>query len=335
MGLGRTVGWTDEVMAGVMDIQVESLERWKARQETSEGPATQGRPEVIGPEARERIRQCYVEHFCQWGPRTLAHWARREGLGTWSPCTVAKVIEDLREEPEAPVAVRRYEVVAPMAMWSEDGTGLRERALKRELLVAQDECSRFKVNHRLVHGPASAKDVYEYLEQAFRAYGAPLVLKHDGGSIFHDERVRGLLDRWEVTDLTGPSHYPQYNGKKERSMRDIKSYVRAMARHGHDGSLVEKIDEAVDDLNTQRPRPVLAGRTSLEVFTDDRKPLPSHAQFRKEVNRRERELLQQAMTRSEREGARRRAIWEVLFDLGLLEETADVSTNSPAENPTD
>ena len=33
-----------------------------------------------------------------------------------------------------------------------------------------------------------------------------------------------------VTELTGPRHYPQYNGKKERSMRDIKSYERAMRR---------------------------------------------------------------------------------------------------------
>jgi len=115
-----------------------------------------------------------------------------------------------------------------MAVWAEDGAGFRERGRKKELLVIQDEHSRYKVNHRLVDGPATGEDVCDYLEQAFEQHGAPLVLKHDGGAIFHTEGVRNLLRRWGVIELTGPRYYPQYNGKKERSIRDIKSYERAM-----------------------------------------------------------------------------------------------------------
>jgi transposase InsO family protein len=77
--------------------------------------------------------------------------------------------------------------------------------------------------------------------------------------MFHGQRIQTLLRKHGVTELTGPRHYPQYNGKKERSIRDIKSFERAMRRHGRPSTLRRRIDAAVLDLNQDRPRPVLAG----------------------------------------------------------------------------
>ncbi len=76
--------------------------------------------------------------------------------------------------------------------------------------------------------------------------------------------------------LTSPSRYPPFNGKKERSIRDIKSYERAVRRHTTGTTLEERLAEAIGDLNDQRPRPVLRGRTAREwwsnvsVFLEDR-----------------------------------------------------------------
>jgi len=79
----------------------------------------------------------------------------------------------------------------------------------------------------LVYQYYSSPEVEAYLREAFERYGAPLVLKHDSGSIFHVPAITSLLDAYQVVELTSPRAYPPFNGKKERSMRDINSYERA------------------------------------------------------------------------------------------------------------
>ena len=257
----------------------------------------------------------------------LADWARREGLGNWSPGTIAKVIADLKPEPPPKQPPERYEVVASGVMWSEDGAGFRDRGRKRELLVLQDECARFKVNHRLVEGPAKGEDVAAYLQVAFEAEGPPLVLKHDGDGIFKEETVRALLEEYRVIPLTSPPYYPQYNGKKERSIRDIKSYERAMRRFGASrGSLAERLEETILDLNEHRPRPVLGGRTAREVFENTRHRV-NRRTFIEEVRQRERILEEEARSRREKDNAHRRAVEETLTVYKLIEKRGDVSTN--------
>ena len=282
---------------------------------------------MIPPEARWRLRKCYQDHFGQWGPTVLRYWAIRKGVGTWSPGTIARVIADLVAEPEKVPKPKKYEIASPMAMWSEDGTSFRERGRKRELLVLQDECARYKVNRRLAVGPANANDVVDYLQEAFERYGAPLVLKHDGGSIFHEKEVKNLLEKYDVVELTSPPYYPPFNGKKERSMRDIKSYERALRKHVKGTSLFERIDITMHDLNDERPRPVLGGRTAREVFEDDRVALPSRKRFKMEVETRQVELEAQAGSRKEVQAAGRRAVIEVLSRYNLLNWRGDMSTN--------
>lgn len=267
-----------------------------------------------------------MAHYRKWGPRVLAAWCRREGLGAWCASTIAEVVADLREAPEAKPAPARYEIAATGVMWSEDGAGFQEHGRKRELLLAQDEHARFKVNYALVDGPATEDTVLAYLEEAFAEHGAPLVLKHDGGKIFHGQRIQELLARHQVLELTGPRHYPQYNGKQERSIRDVRSYERAMRRHGVQGTLRERLEETIRDLNDERPRPMLGGRTAREVFEQDRVALPGRDALRKEVELTEAWMLAEARSRCEVDSARRRAVEHVLLAHGLMKETGDVST---------
>jgi transposase InsO family protein len=282
---------------------------------------------VIGDVARERIRSCYLAHYGEWGPRVLAAWCHREGLGIWSASTLAAVIADLRPKRPEKRRTTCYEVKGSGVMWSEDGTGFRERSRKKELLVVQDEHTRLKLGHRLVSGPADEEAVHGYLVEAFAAHGVPLVLKHDGDSIFHGKKVQTLLVEHQVTDLTGPSAYPPYNGKQERSMRDIKSYERAMRRHEVRGSLKQRLDAAIEDLNDHRPRPVLGGRTAREVYDADQIPLPDRGEFIERVNRMEKVLRDAARSRHETKRARRRAVEQVLLGYGLIEEWSDMSRN--------
>jgi len=321
-------------MAVEMDITLHALNRWTRRCDGKRTAVRAGRPEVIPAAARWKLRACYLEHYKQWGPQVLREWCQRNGLGQWSATTIAGVIADLRDAPEEKAPTIRYEITGSSVMWSEDGTGFKDRGRKKELVVAQDEHARFKVGYELADGPADEEAVHRNLEAAFARYGAPLVLKHDGGSIFHGRRIQTLLRKHRVTELTGPRHYPQYNGKKERSIRDIKSFERAMRRHGKSSTLRHRIDAAVHDLNQDRPRPVLSGRTAREVFQQDRIRLPDRERFTEDVDRTEQELHDAATTRAERDAARRRAIEQVLLAYGLMKETGDVSHNFAAAEGT-
>jgi hypothetical protein len=313
------------MMAEALGIGPVSLSRWLERRRSPSLGSSVGRPRVVDEATRTKVRQCYTTHFGQWGPQVLAAWCRQEGLGDWSAATLAGVIDDLREPKEVPPAPVRYEITASNAVWSEDGTGLVQDGRKRELLVAQDEHSRLKLNWELVAGPATSWNVARYLQRAFEEYGAPLVLKHDGDAIFHTPEIRALLKKYQVLDLTSPAGHPGYNGKQERSMRDIKSYERAMRKHGDKGSLEGRIRATMKDLNHDRPRPVLGGRTAREAYNAGLYGLPNRQLFRAAVESRKRSLLASARSRSEARKAHRKAIEQTLWSYGLMEIEGNVS----------
>jgi len=315
------------MMAEVLEMDPRSLSRWWTRhQRPAEPKQPLGRPKAISPRVRALLRERYVASLGQWGPQVLAHWARREGLGQYSPTTIAAVIADLRPKKPKPVRPLRYEVASPGVMWSEDGAGFKDHGRKRELLLVQDECSRLKVGHDLCPGPAKGSDVRKMLKEAFDRYGAPLVLKRDGGSIFDEQNVRELLDEYGVVSLTSPPATPWYNGRAERAFRDIRSHERAQRAYGLDGSLDDRIDRAIDDLNELRPRPVLEGMTAREVHDRTRVRLPDRSRLRQEIDHRKRELVEEATSRHQRDAASRRAIEDVLSWYGLITWKGDVST---------
>ena len=103
---------------------------------------------------------------------------------------------------------------------------------------------------------------------------------------------------------------------------------------GTPSPLGHRVDAAIHDLNEDRPRPMLGGRTARDVFEQDRIPLPDRQEFRKEVDRTERQLHDAATTRAERDAARRRAVEHVLLAYGLMKEIGDVSHNFEAAEGT-
>ena len=134
-----------------------------------------------------------------------------------------------------------------------------------------------------------------------------------------------------MVSLTSPPRYPPFNGKKERSIRDIKSYERAVRRYTRGTTLGERLAEAIVDLNEQRPRPVLRGRTAREVFEGDSRMLPDRKTFRKEVRETEKTLLREACSRRGQATARRKAVEAVLLRYGLFKEMVDMSPKLNAE----
>jgi len=61
------------------------------------------------------------------------------------------------------------------------------------------------------------------------------------------------LARYGVVELAGPRDYPQYNGNKERSIQDIRTYERLLRKHGYTLVLAERLDMTLRNLNEIRP----------------------------------------------------------------------------------
>jgi transposase InsO family protein len=324
------------MMAAVMGVAAKSFRRWRVRQQTGSSSPTpaRGRPEAIPLDIQMKIRTQYISRYKQWGPQVLADWTWRQGWGRYSAGTLARVIADLQPPPQPKEPPRRYAITAPQVMWSEDGTDFKEHGRKKEFLILQDECPRYKVNTRLVDGPATSRDVHAYLKEAFDEHDPPLVLKHDGSSIFHETAVEALLEEHHVISLTSPPHYPKFNGKMERTVRDVKSYERAMRPCNPDLALKERLEETVRDLNDERPRPMLGGRTAREVYEQDRIPLMDRERFYAEVLQLEQTLLGDAASRQQQRQARQQAVELVLLRHGYMKELADVSTYSRAKRAT-
>jgi transposase InsO family protein len=280
------------------------------------------------------IRQTYLAHHCEWGPMVLMHWCEREGLGHFSPTTIAKVIADLVPVKPKKPQPKCYEIVYPMVMWSEDATKFRQEGGKQELMVAQDECARFKLSGVLCDGAVSEQDVLRNLRSAFEKYGAPLVLKHDNIAYQNTPAMHALCEKYGVVLVTSPPGYPEYNGKTERSMRDIKSYERALRRDGVNGPLADRLLMALHDLNEERPRPVLKGRTAREVLEYRSGQLPNRQRFKLEVQTKQMELQADAKNKQEKNSARRKAVEHVLLVYELLKWKGDMSTNLCAQNRT-
>ena len=91
--------------------------------------------------------------------------------------------------------------------------------------------------------------------------------------------------------------------------------------------LTDRINNAIHDLNHDRPRPVLGGRTAKEAFEQEHKPLPARRLCRRQIDEAELRWQERARSREERRSTRRKAIEEVLSRYGLLETKPDVSTN--------
>ncbi len=115
--------WGRAVMAEILGMEPKSLGRWISRLAgRPKTKAKRGRPEVIGLEAGEKLRACYLAHYKQWGPAVLAWWAKREGLGIFSPGAIDRVIRDLKDPPPEEEVLFSYEIKHPLVMWSEDGS---------------------------------------------------------------------------------------------------------------------------------------------------------------------------------------------------------------------
>ena len=91
-------------------------------------------------------------------------------------------------------------------------------------------------------------------------------------------------------------------------------------------ALISSFSSTFHDLNYDRPRPMLGGRTASEVFESEQVKLPNRRKFYKEINKMEETFIDNSCSRKQKDNTRRRATQEVLLKYGLMKIITDMST---------
>jgi transposase InsO family protein len=244
--------------------------RWKGRLGRGEpvlhkpGPKPVGVVDLAGLQAQ--LRQ--LEHGSHRSHGTTAVY--RVCRLAVSRRTFQRFVAETRGEilRERQAEQRRIHWQIPGAVWSMDPTELTLRRddqyRKLRLLPVMDLASRYKFAP-WAGQHLTGEQVAAHLDELFRRYGPPLVLKRDNGSNLNDEAVNELLSRWLVIPLNSPPHYPPYNGGMERAQRELKTALRPqlLADPSHDPAGLALL--ATHELN-HRPRRCLRGHTACEQF---------------------------------------------------------------------
>jgi transposase InsO family protein len=130
---------------------------------------------------------------------------------------------------------------------------------------------------------ATAAVAVAALHHLFRIHQPPLVLKSDNGSPFLAEDFQDLLEKWMVTPLLSPPHWPMYNGAIEAGFGALKTRIFFEAsRHGRNDHWLSDDVEAARLLANTTARPWGRLAPTPQQRWEARLPLPDphRPQFR-------------------------------------------------------
>jgi transposase InsO family protein len=268
--LHQHLGWPYRPLCASATLPYPTFMRWNGRLArgapllSKPGPKPVGALDLIGLQVR--LRQ--LEHGAHRSQGTTALYATHRR--TISRRGFQELVEQTRRKAlqERQAELRRVRWEIPGAVWSVDPTAV---ALMRDtgrqklpILPVLDLASRYKLPP-LVGKRLTGELVAQRLEELFRQFGAPLVLKRDNGSNLNSEAVDEVLGRWLVIPLNSPPHYPPYNGGIERSQRELKDVLRSRLAPGCIADVETVARLSVHELN-HCSRRCLRGQTSCEQF---------------------------------------------------------------------
>lgn len=268
--LHEQVGQPYRPLCAAAMLPYATFMRWKGRLARGVPVLQKPGPQPLGGldlgSLHERLRG--LEHGPHRSGGTTALYT--EHRSQISRRTFQKLLAATRREVlrERQANQRRIHWHRPGTVWSVDPT---ELALVRDghreklaILPVLDLASRYKLPP-LVGARLTGDRVANRLDELFRRYGAPLVLKRDNGSNLNSAAVNEVLGRWLVIPLNSPPHYPPYNGGIERSQRELKAALRPQLLAHPESNLAGQALLTVHELN-HRPRRCLRGSTACEKF---------------------------------------------------------------------
>lgn len=211
------------------------------------------------------IRNFDIEKRGTWGQGALY-----EAFGG----TISKTLIDrvLDERRKAKGRRRRntvtLEFVSPGITYATDFIYVRPRG---RVLKTQDERARLGLGFQHQdHWPDA--EVAAFQEEIFKAHGAPYFFKHDRGSEFTGADFQWMLRQHKVISVPSPAHYPQFNGKMERSNQSDRKWIAPTeANRPLLSRVMDELTQSTLDQNLARRRAPLGGRTAIEVWDHEKR----------------------------------------------------------------
>lgn len=134
-------------------------------------------------------------------------------------------LEHRGSRPEGDEVPHRFEAPHRNALWQLDFADLFIGSERRQLLIIEDDFSRFIVGHRLVEHPTSEVAV-EVLAEAIRRHGKPEAVYTDRGGAFlawgEASSFGTFLERELIDHHVGHSYHPQGRGKVEAVIHSVR-----------------------------------------------------------------------------------------------------------------
>lgn len=134
-------------------------------------------------------------------------------------------LERRASRPEGDEVPHRFEAPFRNALWQLDFADLRIGEERRQLLIIEDDFSRFVVGHLLVEHPTS-EVVVETMREAVRRHGKPGAVYTDRGGAFLAWRDTSSFQAFLETELidhhVGRPYHPQGRGKVEAVIHTLR-----------------------------------------------------------------------------------------------------------------
>lgn len=253
-----SVGQTQTLFCKVTGHSPATLSRWKSKKDQGTLKDKPSIPKTIPHKVSEEKRRKILDfHIHKKGTYSPEQIQKKMGL-TESVNTIRRIIQGTYQVKWT--AVNLCHSIDFMQM------GPKKSTLGR-LLCLQEAYSRFKPQWDLSTNWTSRK-VEEFLENAWDVAGKPMFLKSDQGTEFTSLRFQDFLKNHKVIPIVSPPYRASYNGKEERSHRDIRKWTRPVEKIGSLRVMARILSEAIQDLNMERPMKTLDWATPMKTFTE-------------------------------------------------------------------
>ena len=308
--------------ASLLCMSAGTLRGWRRRHDRGVlGPNLLGRPPYLYTDQTEREIRGTARAV---GLKVSVRYVR-EKMGHLPRAVVERVVRDYKRELHRDLLDWQQKLNWEEAGrvwccdWTEPETPVD--GMYGQILVVRDLGAGFNLKSLPVVGKSAAM-ACRVMESLFIAYGAPLVLKTDGGSEFLAGVFKELMQREGVVHLVSPFYYPPYNGSIEAGIGSLKTHAWHEAlRRGRRGHLTCDDVEAGRLIANETSRPWGPKGMSPNQVWRSRSPISdgervafirSHNENRKECDKLD------ERTESERKTDERRAIERTLVDGGYL-----------------
>lgn len=122
----------------------------------------------------------------------------------------------------------------PAAPWHKLASDIFEYRRKRYIILV-DYFSNFVEVEELTG--MSSRNIIRFMKSQFARHGIPAELVTDNGPAYSSSEFKRFMHEWEVRHITSSPHYPQSNGKSERTVQTVKNMLKKCIDSGQDFNL--------------------------------------------------------------------------------------------------